>query len=68
MTTDPHLQIREMIVEVDHPGSEYKAKVAGLPLRFLSTPGGVQSRAPLLGEHTQEVLDEVRARVNTVSA
>ncbi len=65
---DPHLQIREMIVEVDHPGSEYKAKVAGLPLRFLSTPGGVQSRAPLLGEHTQEVLDEVRARVNTVSA
>ena len=65
---DPHLRTREMIVEVEHPGSSHKAAIAGLPLRFLSTPAGVRSRAPLLGEHTEEVLGDLRARMNMAGA
>ena len=56
---DQHLQQRDMIVEVEHPGSSMKGTVAGVPLRFLSTPAYVRSRAPLLGEHTEEVMAEL---------
>ncbi len=61
---DIHLRQREMIVEVDHPGSSMKGAVAGVPLRFLSTPAGVHSRAPLLGEHTEEILAELSEQTN----
>lgn len=54
--TDPHLTERGFIVDVDHP-------VNG-PMTLMRQPlrmrGAVeQQRAPLLGEHTDEVLSEV---------
>jgi crotonobetainyl-CoA:carnitine CoA-transferase CaiB-like acyl-CoA transferase len=30
-----------------------------MPFRMSATPGTIRSRAPLLGEHTDEVLGEV---------
>lgn len=57
---DDHLRRREMLVEVEHPGSTQPGVIAGVPLRFLSTPAGVRSRAPLLGEHSDEIRREVR--------
>lgn len=54
---DPQLQAREAFVSVDHPlvGSEY---MPGIPIKLSRTPGTVTRHAPLLGQHTRELLVE----------
>lgn len=52
---DPQIKARGMIVEIDQ-GEVGKVRIAGFPIKFSMTPGGVQGRAPRLGEHTEEVL------------
>jgi crotonobetainyl-CoA:carnitine CoA-transferase CaiB-like acyl-CoA transferase len=56
IVADAHFRAREMVVALDHPGSAAKLAVAGVPVRLSETPGGIRRRAPLLGEHTIEVL------------
>jgi len=53
---DPHFRIREMLVEVEQPGSARPVTIAGVPIKLSRTPGRVRRRAPLLGEHTREIL------------
>jgi crotonobetainyl-CoA:carnitine CoA-transferase CaiB-like acyl-CoA transferase len=53
---DPHYAVREMLVEVEQPGSSIPVKIAGVPIKLSETPGAVRSRAPLLGEHTEDIL------------
>lgn len=53
---DPHVAVREMLVEVEHPGSATPVTIASTPVRLSATPGGVHRRAPLVGEDTDEVL------------
>jgi formyl-CoA transferase len=55
--TDPHIRARGMVVETSHPtlGS---LRTLGSPLKMSETPPDVGRRAPLLGEHTREVLLE----------
>jgi CoA:oxalate CoA-transferase len=48
---------REMIIEVDHPVAG-KLKMPGIPVKMSATPGAVTRPAPLLGQHTEEVLKE----------
>ncbi len=55
---DPHAAARQMLVEVDQPGSATPVTVAGQPIKLTRTPGGVRHRAPLLGEHSHELLPE----------
>jgi crotonobetainyl-CoA:carnitine CoA-transferase CaiB-like acyl-CoA transferase len=57
MHADPQALAREMIVETTHPTAG-KVKAIGLPIKFSDTPGGVRKAAPLMGEHTREVLLE----------
>jgi crotonobetainyl-CoA:carnitine CoA-transferase CaiB-like acyl-CoA transferase len=57
MHGDPQALARQMIVETTHPTAG-KVKAIGLPVKFSNTPGGVRRPAPLLGQHTQEVLRE----------
>jgi crotonobetainyl-CoA:carnitine CoA-transferase CaiB-like acyl-CoA transferase len=57
MHADPQALAREMIVETTHPTAG-KVKAIGLPIKFSDTPGGVRRAAPLLGQHTREVLRE----------
>ncbi|MNT49973.1 formyl-coenzyme A transferase [compost metagenome] len=45
-----------MLVEVEQPGSAQPVKIAGVPVKLSETPGAVRRRAPMLGEHTDEVL------------
>jgi crotonobetainyl-CoA:carnitine CoA-transferase CaiB-like acyl-CoA transferase len=54
---DPHTLAREMMVEVEHP-VEGVVKALGIPVKLSDTPGAVRRAAPLLGEHTEEVLRE----------
>src|SRR4029077_15311963 len=57
MHADPQALAREMIVETTHP-SAGPVKAIGLPIKFSETPGSVRRAAPLLGQHTREVLRE----------
>jgi len=54
---DPHLQARDMIVEVAHPvrGSYI---TAGNPIKLSASPTKI-SAAPMLGQHRQEILKEL---------
>ena len=54
---DPQIRAREMIVEIDHP-TLGRMKTLGPPVKMSETPAIVGRRAPLLGEHTREVLRE----------
>ena len=53
----PQVQARGSIVECEHPVAG-KVKVVGPPARLSDTPGSVRTAAPLLGEHTEQVLRE----------
>lgn len=57
MHRDPHVIAREMVTEVTHPVAG-KVKTIGAPVKFYGTPGGVKQAAPVLGQHTREVLSE----------
>lgn len=54
--SDPHFAVRGMLPRVDHPGSGRQVAVPGVPVKLSVTPGGVRRRAPLLGEHSREIL------------
>lgn len=56
---DPHFAARDMLPQVEQPGSARPVAVPGVPVKLSATPGGVRHRAPLLGEHTRDVLGEV---------
>jgi crotonobetainyl-CoA:carnitine CoA-transferase CaiB-like acyl-CoA transferase len=58
MLADPQVAAREMVVEVDHPRAG-RVKTLGTPIKFSETPGAVERAAPLLGEHTREVLGQL---------
>ncbi|MCY1225689.1 hypothetical protein D9M72_378920 [compost metagenome] len=45
-----------MLVDVGQPGSAVPVKIAGVPIKLGSTPGSIRQRAPMLGEHTEEIL------------
>lgn len=57
MHSDPQTLARDMVPEVVHPVAG-TVRTLGLPVKFSETPGGVQSAAPVLGQHTREVLLE----------
>jgi len=67
MHADPQTIARDMVPEVEHPVAG-TVKTIGAPVKFHGTPAGVKRPAPLLGQHTEEVLaeagfsaDEIRA-------
>lgn len=47
---DEHVRSREMLVEVEQPGSETPVTIAGNAIKFTRTPAGVRGRGPRLGE------------------
>ena len=51
----PQVVARQSLVEMDHPRAG-KVRMVGPPVRLSETPGRVRTPAPMLGEHTDEVL------------
>jgi CoA:oxalate CoA-transferase len=58
IVNDPHIAARNMIVEVEHPVAG-KLKMPGVPVKLSATPGSVDFPAPMLGQHTNEILKEL---------
>lgn len=56
--TNEQVLARDMIVEVEHPVAG-KLKMPGVPIKLSETPGNIEKRAPLLGEHSLELLVEI---------
>jgi alpha-methylacyl-CoA racemase len=51
------VRAREMVVEIDQPGTERPVRQLGLPVKLTRTPGDhARLPGPALGEHTEEVL------------
>lgn len=58
VANDPHIGFREMIVSTQHPiAGEFK--MAGVPIKMSRTPGAVDAPPPTLGEHTDEILQNL---------
>jgi formyl-CoA transferase len=52
---DPQVIARELVVDVEHP-TLGAIRALGSPIKLSATPPNVRRRAPLLGEHTEEIL------------
>ena len=55
---DPHVRAGGFFQEIEFPGIG-RAPVAATPVKLHATPGEVRERAPLLGEHNEEILREL---------
>jgi crotonobetainyl-CoA:carnitine CoA-transferase CaiB-like acyl-CoA transferase len=55
---DPQIEHNDMLIEVDHPtGGTFTT--TGFPVEMSETSEAIRYRPPKLGEHTEEVLEEV---------
>lgn len=54
---DPHVQAREMKVEMDHP-TVGSIPMVGTPLKLSRTPVQIRQHPPMAGEHTRDILLE----------
>ena len=52
---DPQVRHREMVVEVDHPVAG-RSRVLGVPIKLSETPASVRRPAPILGQHSTDIL------------
>ena len=53
---DPQLRHREMYLEMDHPALG-RRKVQNAPFKMSETPAANRLPAPLIGQHTQEIVE-----------
>jgi crotonobetainyl-CoA:carnitine CoA-transferase CaiB-like acyl-CoA transferase len=65
--SDPQVRARRMLVEVEHPTAG-PVKHIGVPVKFSLTPAVIDRPAPLLGEHTTNVLTEAGFSPSEVEA
>jgi formyl-CoA transferase/CoA:oxalate CoA-transferase len=55
---DPQIAAREMVVPITHPIAG-PTRVIGTPIKLSETPGSVRTPPPTLGQHTDDVLEEL---------
>jgi crotonobetainyl-CoA:carnitine CoA-transferase CaiB-like acyl-CoA transferase len=53
---DPHIRAARLLEEVTYPGLRQMVPLAPTPIELSETPGSYRRTAPLLGEHTGEIL------------
>ncbi len=55
---DPQVKARELLQPVNYPGIG-DVPLPATPVRLSRTPGSIRHRAPLIGEHTDEIMREL---------
>lgn len=58
LVEDPQIEVRQMLIEQDCPNVG-KVKFPGNPIKLSQTPPDTSTRAPMLGEHTEEILKNI---------
>ncbi|MBC53791.1 MAG: formyl-CoA transferase [Gammaproteobacteria bacterium] len=56
---DPHVAARGMFRHLEYPGAGKPAPVMTTPFSLSANPTAVKHRAPLLGEHTDQIMKEL---------
>lgn len=56
---DPHVAARGMFKQLEYPGASKAAPVMTTPFSLSANPTAVKHRAPLLGEHTDQIMQEL---------
>lgn len=64
---DEHINVTNVMAAVDYPTLDKPARVTDFPVAMSASPGGVQRRAAELGEHTDEVLNELGFDVDAIT-
>jgi formyl-CoA transferase len=64
---DPQVLARDLVVEADHPTLGWM-RALGSPIKMSETPPDARRRAPLLGEHSEEVLREAGFNEEEIAA
>jgi alpha-methylacyl-CoA racemase len=67
MPSDPQVQHRQMVVEVEHP-THGRIKEFGIALKMSETPGSIRRAAPYSGEHTEDVLKDLGYAAGDIAA
>jgi crotonobetainyl-CoA:carnitine CoA-transferase CaiB-like acyl-CoA transferase len=56
---DPHIQAMGFFKSMDYPGLPTPAPIMDTPFLLSRTPGTIRTRAPLVGEHTDQILQQL---------
>lgn len=55
--SDPHLQFRKLFLDLVHPIAG-KLTIPGAPFKLSETPVQIDTPAPVLGQHTEEIMEK----------
>ena len=56
---DPHIAAKGLFQPVSYPGLDKPAPLMKTPVELSRTPGEIRTRAPTLGEHTDQIMGEL---------
>ena len=56
---DPHIAAKGLFQYTEYPGLEKPAPLMVTPVELSETPGKIRERAPVLGEHTESIMQEL---------
>ena len=65
---DPHIAAKGLFQPVEYPGLDKPVPVMRTPVELSETPGEIRSRAPTLGEHPGQIMEELGYSADEIAA
>jgi crotonobetainyl-CoA:carnitine CoA-transferase CaiB-like acyl-CoA transferase len=64
---DPHIAAKGLFQPVEYPGLDIPAPLMKTPVELSETPGEIRTRPPTLGEHTDQLMEELGYSTEEIS-